>query len=133
MGRIDEALRRAAENERRRSQPVNGSGASVPEVFPQERPDPDLTPRQVEEFPSTEPLAAVRPPAGADLPSSSVEVAGPLMKRLNATLTQKVVVDVNMAQSSREQYRRLAATLHQTQALSGLKVVMIASAAAGEG
>ena len=38
-----------------------------------------------------------------------------------------------MAHASREQYRRLAATLHQSQMASGLKVIMIASALSGEG
>ena len=35
--------------------------------------------------------------------------------------------------ASREQYRRLAATLHHAQAEHGLKVVMVASAVPGEG
>jgi protein-tyrosine kinase len=35
--------------------------------------------------------------------------------------------------ASREQYRRLAAALHQAQRTSGFKVVMVASAVAGEG
>ncbi len=38
-----------------------------------------------------------------------------------------------MAHASLEQYRRLAATLHQSQMASGLKVIMIASALSGEG
>ena len=56
-----------------------------------------------------------------------------LFERLDSGLAEKVVVDENMAQESREQYRRLAATLHHGQAANGLKVVMIASAVAGEG
>jgi capsular exopolysaccharide synthesis family protein len=46
---------------------------------------------------------------------------------------QKVVVDDDMLPGSREQYRRLAAALHQMQATTGLKVVMISSALASEG
>jgi Mrp family chromosome partitioning ATPase len=38
-----------------------------------------------------------------------------------------------MTATTREQYRRLAASLHHTQSATGLKVVMIASAAPGEG
>ncbi len=38
-----------------------------------------------------------------------------------------------MSPASREQYRRLAAVLHDAQSTAGLKVVMIASAVAGEG
>jgi capsular exopolysaccharide synthesis family protein len=56
-----------------------------------------------------------------------------LVQRLNANLTAKVVVDDRMMASSREQYRRLAAALHHAQEASGLNVVMVASAVAGEG
>jgi len=42
-------------------------------------------------------------------------------------------VDQNIMPVSREQYRRLAATLHHAQEDTGLKVVMIASAVVGEG
>jgi capsular exopolysaccharide synthesis family protein len=38
-----------------------------------------------------------------------------------------------LSAASREQYRQLAATLHNTQAVSGVKAVMIASAVGGEG
>ena len=38
-----------------------------------------------------------------------------------------------MDPASREQYRRLATGLHAAQAASGLKVVMLVSALAGEG
>jgi protein-tyrosine kinase len=56
-----------------------------------------------------------------------------LFERLDATLAQKIVVDQNIMPVSREQYRRLAATLHHAQEDTGLKVVMIASAVMGEG
>jgi protein-tyrosine kinase len=56
-----------------------------------------------------------------------------LFERLDATLAQKIVVDQNIMPVSREQYRRLAATLHHAQADTGLKVVMICSAVMGEG
>lgn len=45
----------------------------------------------------------------------------------------KTVADPNLLPESREQYRQLAATLHNAQAATGLKAVMIASAVAGEG
>ena len=41
--------------------------------------------------------------------------------------------DHDMMPASREQYRRLAAALHQAQRTTGFKVVMVASAVAGEG
>jgi capsular exopolysaccharide synthesis family protein len=43
------------------------------------------------------------------------------------------VVHEEMSSAAREQYRLLAATLHRNQGVSGAKVVMIASAVAGEG
>jgi capsular exopolysaccharide synthesis family protein len=56
-----------------------------------------------------------------------------LFERLDARLTEKIVVDHNMSPMSREQYRRLAAVLHDAHNTSGLRVVMVASAVAGEG
>jgi len=43
------------------------------------------------------------------------------------------VIDRTMVAASREQYRRLAATLHHRQTETGLKVVLMASAVMGEG
>ena len=48
-------------------------------------------------------------------------------------IRDRLVPDQNMPAACREQYRRLAATLHHGQVDTGLKVVMIASAVAGEG
>jgi capsular exopolysaccharide synthesis family protein len=48
-------------------------------------------------------------------------------------LVGKLVADRTMLQGCREQYRRLAATLHHAQAATDMKVVMVASALAGEG
>jgi receptor protein-tyrosine kinase len=45
----------------------------------------------------------------------------------------RTVVDSTMLPASREQYRRLAAALHQAQRTNGFKVAMVASAVAGEG
>jgi capsular exopolysaccharide synthesis family protein len=46
---------------------------------------------------------------------------------------EKLVVDANITPVSVEQYRRLAAVLHHMQGERGTKVVMVASAQAGEG
>jgi capsular exopolysaccharide synthesis family protein len=54
-------------------------------------------------------------------------------ERLNTALTARVVIDPQIDPASREQYRRLAATLHHIQEARGLQVVMIASAVQGEG
>jgi capsular exopolysaccharide synthesis family protein len=45
----------------------------------------------------------------------------------------KIVLDTAVSPQSREQYRRLAASLHHAQAVSGIKVVMVTSALVGEG
>jgi len=45
----------------------------------------------------------------------------------------KTLTDPSLPPASREQYRHLAATLHNAQTVSGLKALMIASAVAGEG
>ena len=69
----------------------------------------------------------------ADPPGMAGQENGRLFDRLDATLSEKVVVDDNMAPASREQYRRLAAVLHDAQASTGFRVVMIASAVPAEG
>jgi protein-tyrosine kinase len=69
----------------------------------------------------------------ADAAPSDAMPQRTLFERLAARLSKKVVVDQTMMPASREQYRRLAAALHQNQAASGLKVVMISSAVAAEG
>jgi capsular exopolysaccharide synthesis family protein len=56
-----------------------------------------------------------------------------LFDRVDAGLAEKVVIDENMSPTSREQYRRLAAVLHDAQGSTGLRVLMIASAVPGEG
>jgi capsular exopolysaccharide synthesis family protein len=83
-------------------------------------------------------LSAIEPesPAPAiqvDEPRMAPQPSSELFERLDVTLAQKIVVDQNIMPVSREQYRRLAATLHHAQQDSGLKVVMIASAVVGEG
>lgn len=129
MGRIDEALRRAAEGERQHIDRAPATSPSAPDVFPAESPEPPAGPTlNVSAGAVAEPLSPAAPTR-----VDRVELPGLLMQQLNSTLAQKVVVDVNTAQASREQYRKLAANLHQAQALSGLKVVMLASAVAGEG
>jgi capsular exopolysaccharide synthesis family protein len=74
-------------------------------------------------------LPATGGPAVAPAP-----VATPgLAEHLDSSLREKVVIDENMMPASREQYRRLAAALHNAQASTGVKVVMIASAVPSEG
>lgn len=129
MGRVDEALRRAAE--------VSGGPVPAPardaeelanQAFPVElvddvRPDPAADAALVPEADTT-----------PRIQTDSVEPAGHvLLERFDASLAAKVVVDETMGSASREQYRRLAASLHHAQAATGLKVLTIVSAVGGEG
>src|SRR5262245_35309648 len=50
-----------------------------------------------------------------------------------AGLSEKIVSDRDISPVSREQYRLLAATLHNAQVSKAVKVIMVASAVAGEG
>jgi capsular exopolysaccharide synthesis family protein len=102
------------------------AGAAVPvDSFPAERTDEASVA-------ASEAYAGVARPAES-LAALAAATPETLLERLNASLSGKVVVDASTTQVSREQYRKLAASLHQSQAVSNLKVVMIASAAVGEG
>jgi capsular exopolysaccharide synthesis family protein len=135
MSRIEEALRRA----------------QLVESEPETAPDPGLQPA----FMDIEPAVALAPAAYADIDDLAVEVreASPVdvaaavdapppiappvppsaapapRKRIDGKLVISPAVDPVAV----EQYRKLAAALHQLQVERGMKVVMIASAMAGEG
>lgn len=117
MGRVDEAMRRAAEAGGHAA-PENASGEA--DAFPVEAP----------ERPRLRSISAV---AQAGIPAAKVGLLPPLSTRLSAGLSRKVVVDQDINPVSKEQYRRLATTLYAAQAAKGLKVVMVASALASEG
>jgi capsular exopolysaccharide synthesis family protein len=83
---------------------------------------------------TVDPLAArLRTPDTdhVDVPPRDRET--PLFRRFDFNLAEKLVVDRRILPVSREQYRRLAAILHDAQATRGLRVAMIASAVASEG
>lgn len=140
MGRVDEAMRRAAEAALPKSadrdatggvalpDPAWGTPAHRPE-FPSEGTDrPRLRPVNAAQATAATP-ATEEVPASRQAPS----LIPPLGERLASRLQRKVVVDQGMDPASREQYRRLATSLHAAQAAAGLKVVMMASAVASEG
>jgi receptor protein-tyrosine kinase len=80
---------------------------------------------------SGEPIVSgIAPPAQTPAEPAAEDLH---VEDLNATVARKVVVDGKMLPAAREQYRRLAAALHQSQASSGVKIVMIASAVPAEG
>ena len=137
MSRIDEAMRRAA-----------GAGAvepppdqTVEELQPEETAD-EATALAREPYPGEAPERRPGPPQNHERASGSYSTTKPaapatpestLFERLDARLTEKIVVDHNMSPASREQYRRLAAVLHDAHNTTGLRLIMVASAVAGEG
>jgi capsular exopolysaccharide synthesis family protein len=153
MGRVQDALRRAAEQAARdsaqKTEPA-AEPAAAAEAFPEE---PAAEPAAAEHI-AAEHVATAEPsstePAG-DLPLSApsfdpdaIRPAEAAVDHVNGTshepglhfsqkLAAKLVVDQTMVASSREQYRRLAAALHHAHEATNLSVVMIASAVAGEG
>jgi len=129
MSRIDEALRRAAEAA---AGGVDPSPAS-PATLPHESVSHDTYPVELRDAHRLEPVPPAPEPE-APRPTAPSQVFAELsLDGLGDGLACKVVVDREMLPASREQYRRLAATLHQTQSANGLKVVLVVSAAASEG
>jgi capsular exopolysaccharide synthesis family protein len=141
MSRIDQALRRAAEE----SGGATTSDSSVPapvagediavlagELFPALIGEPSRgTPSAVAVTVAT-PRVESRS-LRADSPVADRPAVSSLFDRIDRRLAEKVVLDRKMEPASREQYRRLAAVLHDAQANSGTRVIMLASAVAGEG
>ena len=150
MSRIDEAMRRAAGVTGGALEPTPGetvddlqtedaseATALSREPFPLEIPDRRPRPRATAgpSSPAGEPGA--HPSYDTSAGGAGVEPPpapeSTLFERLDARLTEKIVVDHNMSPASREQYRRLAAVLHDAHNTSGLRAIMVASAVAGEG
>jgi capsular exopolysaccharide synthesis family protein len=136
MSRIDEAMRRAGGGAE-----TNRNTPPALATLPTEAPG-DAVSLAAEAYPTEAPGAKRAEPA-PQVPSESAyrttdvdgqkEPDGSLFERLDARLTEKIVIDENMSAISREQYRRLAAVLHDAQSTTGLQVLMVASAVAGEG
>ena len=149
MSRVEEAMRRAAEYAATGLPQADVETAAEPiapapvdsallarEPFPLEMPD-----RRTPARPAPVPVEGrVAPPPPAETPAT--ESAPPLrlkpntvslLERVDSTLTARVVIGSDISPASREQYRRLGATLHHAQEAQGLKVIMIASALQGEG
>jgi capsular exopolysaccharide synthesis family protein len=124
MSRVDEALRRAAELAAGRQIVAEPGRDDSPDPASVDRPEL----RRVWPLP-TEPTPPPSPaPSGRSTLFADLSVQG-----LGDGLASKVVIDREMEPTSREQYRRLAATLHQTQSATGLKVLLVVSAVAREG
>jgi protein-tyrosine kinase len=139
MGRVQDAMRRAAETSGADAT-TETTGGVIP-AFPEETHDPVV------------PAAAVPPTAGEtdpDLfragetqagvngtprtaPHDSTPTPGARFGAFGSGLAAKLVLDPHMLAGPREQYRHLAAGLHRAQEVSGVRIIMIASAVASEG
>lgn len=120
MSRVDEALRRAAES-------AGGLGVQAP------GPGVDHLPEEIDRRDGPRRWPGSPEPSGAPTDKPAPVFAELSVDELGEGLARKVVIDREMMPASREQYRRLAATLHQAQSTTGLKVVMVVSAVANEG
>ena len=144
MSRVDEALRRAAEQSASAAMnPVAGQASPAGGPFDAAALADEPFPIEIREHkrvqrPSVEPSTTPAPPSATEAPSQplatpSHDTSGGLLERMNSAVAEKIVVDDNMSSTSREQYRRLAAILHHSQQSTGLTVVMVTSAVPGEG
>ena len=126
MSRIDEALKRASHS------PLGSRGSNRASDTPLRLAD-ELT---INEYPAENRNAVLRPEAKAPVthttpPQHRVETRT-LTAKLNVEANDKLIV-VNRNYLSTEQYRRLAATLHEAQIDKGLKSVLVTSAVPREG
>src|SRR5262249_12104726 len=145
MSRVDEARRRAAElasrdgTESLKPLPLSDTARLTIDAFPHETFDPktrqpqESAPRPMFADPPAEKEASSAMSVGPGDRQESQSPSGVSTVSVAAALAQKIVSDAGMSPMSREQYRLLAATLHNAQVSSGVKVIMIASAVAGEG
>jgi capsular exopolysaccharide synthesis family protein len=129
MSRIEQALRRASQAGPEDDPQTSGAVACVPEP---ECPSP--APMVREFIRQDEPVPAAASVRRFDAPQLEPE-AGPArsLDALDVETSEKLVTSGLVAQVAVEQYRKLAATLHQAQAVRNIKIVMVASAMAGEG
>ena len=142
MGRIDEALRRAAESgQNDATQPAarpSSDAFESPWSFEGDE-RPSLPPRQPEPRPrdiTAEPdtyIHAPEPPRrdpGADmLPREPLA----LFPGFDKDMAQKLVIGPSAPAHLAEPFRRLAATLHHAQLVNGIKSLLVTSALAGDG
>ncbi len=134
MSRIHEALRRAAAAE-------SIGDAAIPDQVGElsvEALAREPYPIELREVRRSRPAGreAAADTAGApagDTPAPEPAAADTPFEHIDGSLAEKVVADHRMMPVCREQYRRLAAVLHDAHGTSGLQVVMVASAVAGEG
>lgn len=130
MGRVDDAKRRI-DGADEGAAAASDAAALGAEMFPDEH--DASSPADVALARPVEPrLNDVERVNGTHRPEREPAIHS-IFSRVDVGVTQKLVIDQQINPASREQYRRLAAALHASQEATGLRVVMIASAVAGEG
>lgn len=152
MSRIEEALRRAsqigptpADAERSiniepdlRLTQNHWPMLDIDEYDSEPRPAPAIPVDElVETSAGVDEAVVVTPTRSETRPETSIDgVAAPTddqsLRRLK-TMSEKLVVSEHAQPAVIEPYRKLAATLHQVQIARGTKIIMVASAIAGEG
>jgi protein-tyrosine kinase len=141
MSRVDQALRRAAEDLGRNAEGADKRGAGLTsagdvtefsrEAFPAETAEPQVPAPSHETAAPAEVVETIAHTSRSSSPDDAS--ASALLDHVDAQLAGKTVIDQTTSPVSREQYRRLAAALHRHRELTGLKALMITSAAVGEG
>jgi len=146
MSRIHEAMQRAAENGGDLSAPVDAADTDAGDLseltresFPIELNDRRRVRHAHEHSAPSDADTVGRTAAGGakpptdEQPAREGESRPPFsFARIDVQYAGKIIVDDTVSTASREQYRRLAASLHHAQA-KGTKVVMLSSAVMGEG
>jgi capsular exopolysaccharide synthesis family protein len=131
MSRVNEAMRRATEGS---AENTDETVALAQEPFPGETRDAGQVNGQPAVVALTGgPIDAQERRAEDAPPNTDERAARRLFEQFDARVSEKIVVDQRMPSIVREQYRRLAAVLHDAQAVNRTQVVMVASAMPGEG
>ena len=131
MGRIDEALRRAAEHDEGGEQPTLPA-TTLPALQTEAFVSPwTFTVAPGAPVITSEPMPGEEPTS----PGTSGGRAEPmaLFRGFNRAIEERLVLGKGAPPLLAEQFRRLAATLHHAQLVQKLKVVMVTSANASEG
>jgi Mrp family chromosome partitioning ATPase len=126
MSRIDEALKRVSE-------PLARRGRSI--VDP---PVHSADERSIDDYPLESPAHSNRA-TKADTPVARPVIASPrhesarLIAQPDQAINEKLVISPACERISVEQYRRLAASLHEAQIAKGLKAIVVTSSVPKEG
>jgi capsular exopolysaccharide synthesis family protein len=127
MGRVEEAMRRAAEAAAATEAGSLPQAPKAPEV------QGEVFPTEAPERPRLRPVSTGGEGSGRRPAPARVEVPSISRTSLGPAVDSKTVVDDHTDQASKEQYRRLATALYSVHEEADLRVLMVASAVPGEG